>query len=164
MISPTLEKALNDHLNEEMFSFYLYLSMSAYLETQNMKGMAHWMRTQAEEEYGHARKFYEFLNDRGGRVILSALPQPQAEWASPLAAFEAALAHERHITQRIGALVDAARAENDHATFAFLQWFVNEQVEEEATLEPIIKQMQDTEASKGALYYLDRQLGKRGKE
>lgn len=164
MISPTLEKALNDHLNEEMFSFYLYLSMSAYLETQNMKGMAHWMRTQAEEEYGHARKFYEFLNDRGGRVILGALSQPQAEWASPLAAFEAALAHERHITQRIGALVDAARAENDHATFAFLQWFVNEQVEEEATLEPIIKQMQDTQASKGALYYLDRQLGKRGKE
>lgn len=164
MISPTLEKALNDHLNEEMFSFYLYLSMSAYLETQNMKGMAHWMATQAEEEYGHAKKFYEFLNDRGGRVILGALPQPQAEWASPLAAFEAALAHERHITQRIGALVDAARAENDHATFAFLQWFVNEQVEEEATLEPIIKQMQDTQASKGALYYLDRQLGKRGKE
>ncbi|MEP0775070.1 MAG: ferritin [Acidobacteriota bacterium] len=164
MISPTLEKALNDHLNEEMFSFYLYLSMSAYLETQNMKGMAHWMRTQAEEEYGHARKFYEFLNDRGGRVILGALSQPQAEWASPLAAFEAALAHERHITQRIGALVDAARTENDHATFAFLQWFVNEQVEEEATLEPIIKQMQDTQASKGALYYLDRQLGKRGKE
>lgn len=164
MISTTLEKALNDHLNEEMFSFYLYLSMSAYLETQNMKGMAQWMRLQAEEEYGHARKFYEFLNDRGGRVILGALPQPQAEWASPLAAFEAALAHERHITQRIGALVDAARAENDHATFAFLQWFVNEQVEEEATLEPIIRQMQDTQTSKGALYYLDRQLGKRGKE
>ncbi len=164
MISTTLEKALNDHLNEEMFSFYLYLSMSAYLETQNMKGMAQWMRTQAEEEYGHAKKFYEFIHDRGGRVILGALPQPEAEWASPLAAFEAALAHERHITQRIGALVDAARAENDHATFAFLQWFVNEQVEEEATLEPIIRQMQDTQTSKGALYYLDRQLGKRGKE
>lgn len=164
MISKTLEKALNDHMNEEMFSFYLYLSMSAYLEKQNMKGMAAWMRLQAEEEYSHAMKFFGYLNDRGAGVSLGAMKKPQAEWAGPIAVFEAALAHERHITKRIGALVDTARAENDHATEIFLHWFVTEQVEEEATLEPIIAQMQDTQASKGALYYLDRQLGKRGKE
>jgi ferritin len=164
MISTSMEKALNDHLNEEMFSFYLYLSMSAYLEQQNMKGMAAWMRLQAEEEYGHAMRFFTHLVDRGGVVSLEAIAKPEQTWASPLAAFEAALAHERHITQRIGALLDQARAENDHATEVFLHWFVNEQVEEEATLEPIIAQMRDTQTSKGALYYLDRQLGKRGKE
>lgn len=164
MMKSTLEKAFNDHLNEEIFSFYLYLSMSAYLETQNMKGMARWMRAQADEERGHAMKFFDFLNDRGGRVTLGALRQPQTEWPSPLAVFEDALGHEQHITSRINALVDLAREENDHAAFAFLQWFVNEQVEEEAALQPIIRQMEDTQASKGALYYLDRQLGKRGGE
>lgn len=164
MISPTLEKALNEHLNREVYSFYLYLSMSAYLETQNMRGMAAWMRMQAEEEYGHAIKFFGYINDRNGTVKLQAIDQPPAEWAGPIAVFEDALAHERHITERVGALIDLARAENDHATDTFLRWFVTEQVEEEAALEPIIRQMHDTQASKGALYYLDRQLGKRGKE
>lgn len=164
MLSKTLQDALNDQLNEELYSSHLYLAMSAYLETQNYKGMAHWMRVQAEEERGHALKFFAFINDRGGVVRLDALRQPQREWDNPLAAFEAALAHERHISQRINSLLDAARAENDHASEVFLHWFVNEQVEEEATLEPIIKQMQDTQTSKGALYYLDRQLGKRSEE
>ena len=163
MIGKPMEQALNKHLKEEMYSFYLYLAMSAYLEGLNFKGMAAWMRVQAQEEYAHAMKFFDFLHARGGTVTLLALDQPQSEWASVLAAFKAAHGHERGITKKIHALVDKATTEKDHATANFLQWFVKEQVEEEATVETIVKRLGAVGDSPGALYYLDHDLGKRGK-
>ena len=163
MITKTMEQALNKHLKEEMYSFYLYLSMSAYLEGLNFKGIASWMRVQAQEEYNHAMKFFDCLHERGGAVTLLALEQPQAQWASVLAAFKAAYAHEKGITKKIHTLLDKATAEKDHATANFLQWFVKEQVEEEATAETIVKRLEAIGDSPGALYYLDHELGKRGK-
>lgn len=163
MIGKPMEQALNKHLKEEMYSFYLYLAMSAYLEGLNFKGMAAWMRVQAQEEYAHAMKFFDFLHARGGIVTLLALDQPQSEWASVLAAFKAAHGHERGITKKIHALVDKATTEKDHGTANFLQWFVKEQVEEEATVETIVKRLEAVGDSPGALYYLDHDLGKRGK-
>ena len=163
MIAKTMEQALNKHLKEEMYSFYLYLAMCAYLEQLNFKGMGAWMRVQALEEYAHAMKFFDFLHERGGNVTLLALDQPQAEWASVLAAFKAAHGHERSISKKIHALVDKATPEKDHATASFLQWFVKEQVEEEATVETIVRRLEAVGDSPGALYYLDHELGKRGK-
>jgi len=162
MLSKAMHKALNAHLKEEMYSFYVYLAMSAYLEQSNFKGLAKWMRVQAEEERGHAMRFFDYLNDRNAAVTLLAIEQPTAEWAGAAAAFEAALAHERSITKKIAALMDRAVAEKDHGTANFLQWFVKEQVEEEATLEPIVRRLADISGHLGGLYYLDHQLGKRG--
>ncbi len=164
MISKSIEQAFNDQLREEIFSFYLYLSMSAHFEAQQYKGLAKWMRVQADEEMGHAMRFFEQLNERGGGVTLQAIKKPQASWKSALAAFSAAAEHERFITSRIHALVDQACAEKDHASVEFLQWFVKEQVEEEAALEPIIEQLKRIGDSVGGLYYLDHRLGKRSEE
>ena len=163
MIAKSMEQALNKHLKEEMYSFYLYLGMSAYLEGLNFKGMAAWMRVQAMEEYSHGMKFFDFLHERGGSVTLLALEQPQATWTSVLAAFKAAHGHERSISKKIHALVDKATAEKDHATANFLQWFVKEQVEEEATVETIVTRLAAVGDNPGALYHLDHDLGKRGK-
>jgi len=127
MISKSVEKALNDQINAEFYSAYLYLSMMAYFESVNLAGFATWMKAQTQEEIMHAMKMYDFVNERGGRVILQAIEAPPAEWDSPLAAFEAAYAHEQIVTGRINDLVNLAIEEKDHATNAFLQWFVNEQ-------------------------------------
>jgi ferritin len=164
MLSESMQKALNGQLKEEMYSFYLYLAMAAYLRQRNFDGMAKWMRIQAEEEKGHALRFFDFLHDRNGKVSLGAIDQPTAEWPSVAELFAAALAHERSITKRINDLMDKANGEKDHATASFLLWFVNEQVEEEATLEPIVGRLGDIGDHVGGLYYLDHQLGKRGSE
>jgi len=156
-----VEKALNDQLFEELASFYLYLAMAADFAAKQLPGMARWMEVQAQEEMGHAMKFYRHILERGGKVTLQALPQPQTSWESPLAAFSAALAHEQHITSRIHALMDLARGEKDYPTEAFLQWFVNEQVEEEAQLEPIIHRLKLVGDHPPALFMLDRELAAR---
>lgn len=161
MLSQKIEKALNEQLHEELFSFYLYLSMSAYLESQNFHGMASWMSKQAQEELSHAMKFFGFIHERGGRVTLEALTKPDTEWASPQAAFEAALAHERHITECIYKLVDLAAAERDHGTGNFLQWFVKEQVEEEATAKGVVERFRMTAGHPAAMMFMDRDLGAR---
>ena len=162
MISTTTEKSINEQINAELFSFYLYLAMSTHFQHANFGGFAGWMRTQAQEEMSHAMKFIDYVHDRGGAVTLTAIEQPKGEWPSVLAAFEAALAHEKSITKRINTLMDKAIAAKDHATANFLQWFVKEQVEEEATLDPIVMRLQAIGESHGALYYLDHELGKRG--
>jgi len=162
MIGKKLEKAFNDQIREEYFSSYLYLSMAAWFESQQLQGMAKWMRKQAEEEMGHAMRFFDHILERGGTVKLQALEAPQPKWASPTAAFSAALDHERHITGRINTLVDLAIAEKDHAGVEFLNWFVKEQVEEEAAVEPIVHRLKANEGSSGVLYHMDHQLGKRG--
>ena len=161
MISKKIEGALNDQINAEIYSAYLYLSMVAYFESVNLTGFATWMRAQAQEEMVHAMKIYDFVNERGGRVLLKSIDAPPAEWDSPLAAFEAAYAHEQLVTGRINDLVNLAVAEKDHATNAFLQWFVNEQVEEETSADNVVQNLKMAQNAPGALFIIDRELGQR---
>ena len=161
MISKKIEDALNDQINAEMYSAYLYLSMVAYFESINLAGLANWMRAQAQEEMVHAMKIYDFVNERGGRVLLKSIDAPTTEWSSPLAAFEAAYAHEQLVTGRINDLVDLAVEEKDHATNAFLQWFVNEQVEEETSADNVVQNLKMAQNAPGALFMIDRELGTR---
>ncbi len=157
----SVAKALNDQLNAEFASAHLYLSMSAYFQAQNLEGMAHWMALQYQEEMGHTMKFFKYLNDRGCRVHLEAVPAPQQDWDSPQAVFETTLGHEEKVTQRIHALVDLATADKDHATTQFLQWYVMEQVEEEAMISKILARMKLASTSPQLLLFLDRELGSR---
>jgi ferritin len=152
---------LNEQLNAELYSSYLYLSMSAYFEAANLPGFAHWMRVQAREEEGHGMKFYEHIVDRLGRVKLQAVECPPAEWDSPLAAFEAALEHERLVTGRIDDLVKLACKEVDNAAAAFLQWFVTEQVEEEAQADKVVRQLERIGDAAAPLLMLDAVMAKR---
>jgi ferritin len=161
MLSKKMEKALNEQLNAELYSAYLYLAMSAWFESQNLPGFAAWMRIQHREETVHGMKFFKFVTERRGRVALKAIEEPGKEWKSSLAAFEAAFEHEQYITGRIGDLVNLAVEEKDHAANAFLQWFVNEQVEEEASVDSIVQKLKMAEKSPGAILMLDHELGKR---
>jgi ferritin len=161
VLSPKIEDAFNKQLNAELYSAYLYLSMSAYFESQNFAGMAHWMWIQAQEEFVHATKFFNFINDRDGRVLLAQIEAPQTEWDSPLDAFQGALAHEQEITRLINGLVDLSMAESDHAADTFLQWFVTEQVEEEATAKTIVDKLKLAGDNPVALLMLDGELGQR---
>jgi ferritin len=161
MLSNKMQDALNGQLNAELYSSYLYLSMAAYFLDLNLGGFANWMRVQAQEEDMHAMKFYNFLNERGGRILLKAIDGPPTEWDSPLAAFEAVLEHEQKVTGLINDLVELALAEHDHATNIFLQWFVTEQVEEEDSANDVIQQIKMIGEAKGGLFMLDRELGQR---
>ena len=161
MLSKKMGSALNGQLNAELFSSYLYLSMAACFESTNMQGMAKWMKVQAKEEEGHAMKFFDYIVDRGGRVKLAAIEAPESEWASPLAAFEAAYAHEQKVTGMIGELVKMAKDEGDAATGIFLQWFVTEQVEEEKNADEIVQKLTMVKEAMPALLMLDAVLGKR---
>jgi ferritin len=156
-----VETALNEQIHAEFFSFYLYLSVSAYFTTLHLDGFAHWMRIQAQEEFGHAMKLFDYLNERGGTVRLAALDEPQAEWASPSDAVGAVLKHERHISERINTLVNLANSEKDHATTVVLHWYVNEQVEEESTADTLYHQVKMLEDSPHGLLMLDRELAGR---
>lgn len=162
MISEKMQKALNDQINAELFSSYLYLSMSAYFEAENWGGFAAWMKKQSAEEYEHAMKFFHYVTEVGKRVTLESLEKPKTEWKSPLEAFEEASKHEVYITNRINDLVNLAQSEKDHATNNFLQWFVDEQVEEVASVEQIVHKFKLIGDNKVALYMLDKELGSRG--
>jgi ferritin len=161
MISPKIEKALNDQINAELYSAYLYLSMAAYFESAGLPGSANWMRVQTQEERTHAMKFFDYVNERGGRVILKSIAEPPSQWKSPLAVFEAAYKHEQLVTGRINALVDLAIKGKDHATNAFLQWFVSEQVEEEKNADEIVRKLRQIANAPGAMFMLDSEMGKR---
>ena len=156
-----IEKAFNEHLNAEFFSAYLYLSMANYFAAKNLEGMVSWMRIQTDEERMHGMKFVDFINDRGGRVILQQIDQPKTDWDSPLEAFQEAYAHEQLISRKIGELVDLAVKENDHAANTFLQWFVSEQVEEEATVQAIVGKLELIKDNGMGLLMIDQQLGQR---
>ncbi|MGQ9615601.1 MAG: ferritin [Spirochaetota bacterium] len=159
----SVEKALNNQINAELQSAYLYLSMSAYFESINLKGFANWMRIQAQEEAGHAMRFFKFIFDRNGRVTLYSIDEPKGTWKSPLDAFENVYSHEQKVTGLINGLVDLAKKENDHATENFLQWFVGEQVEEEASALEIVEKLRFIKDSANGLLRLDSELAKRGK-
>jgi ferritin len=161
MINERIQAEINKQINEEMYSAYLYLSMSAYFTSINLNGFANWMTVQSQEEMIHAMKFYNFLHERNGRVELDVLAKPTFEWESPLAAFEAAYKHEQHITGRINDMMEAAVEEKDHATQIFLQWFVTEQVEEEASALEVIDKLNFIGDSKHGLYMLDREMAQR---
>jgi len=161
MISKKMEEALNEQVNAELYSAYLYLSMESYFKSLNLGGFANWMRVQTQEEVAHAMKIYDFVNERGGRVILEAIKGPPARWDSPLAVFEAVYAHEQKVTELINDLMNLAIKEKDHATNSFLQWFVNEQVEEESSADEIVQQLKMMEKAPGGMFMLDRELGQR---
>ena len=156
-----VEKAFNTHLNAEFYSSYLYLSMANYFAANNLEGMLTWMRIQVDEERMHAMKFIDFINNRGGRVVLEQIDKPKTDWASPLAAFEEALEHELLVTNKINDLVDLAIKENDHAAASFLQWFINEQVEEEAVAQAIVSKLALIKDNSMGLLMIDQQLGQR---
>jgi len=161
MLKPNIQDALNEQLNAELFSSYLYLSMAAHFEATTMPGIANWMRIQAQEELTHALKFYDFINDRNGRVTLTRVEGPKTEWNSAIEAFEDTYEHEQKVTGLIDNLVDLAVAEKDHATEAFLQWFVTEQVEEESSVATILDRLKLVGNNGVALYMIDGQLGQR---
>ena len=161
MIGCEMAEALNLQMNREFFNARLYLSMAAYFESLKMEGAAHWMQLQAEEETGHAKRLYEHLRERGARILLSALEAPPTEWDSPLAAFEAAYEHECKVTKEFDEHMALARAEKDNATISFLQWFVDEQVEEEQSADDIVQKLKLMEGFKGGLFMLDGELGQR---
>jgi ferritin len=161
MIGKKMEKALNEQVNAEMYSAYLYLSMESWFKAQNLNGFANWMRVQTQEEMVHAMKIYDFIIERGGRVLLKTIEGPETKWDSPLAAFEAVNKHEQKVTSLINNLVDLAIEEKDHATNSFLQWFVNEQVEEEANADLLVKQLKLMENAPGGMFMLDKELAQR---
>jgi ferritin len=161
MLTQKVQDAINDQLNAELYSAYLYYSMAAYFESISLKGFSHWMRVQALEELTHAQKLFSYLNDRGGRVLMKPIEAPPSEWASPLAVFEEAYAHEVKVTALINQLMDLALAESDHATCNFLQWFVGEQVEEEASADDVVQKLKLVEKTEGGLFLLDQEMDKR---
>lgn len=161
MLSKKVEDALNEQLNAEMFSAYLYLAMTAYFESRSLDGFANWMRIQAREELMHALKFYDFINERDGRVTLKAVGAPTKEWKTPLSVFEAAYEHEGKITDLINQLMNLAIKESDHATQIFLQWFVTEQVEELANSKAVIEKLKLVENSPQGLFLIDHELAGR---
>lgn len=161
MISEKMQDALNDQVAAEFYSAYLYLSMSAYLESNDLPGFANWMRVQYQEEVTHAEKIFDHVIERDGQAIVKAWEAPPAEWKSALDAFEAAYEHEQKVTGLINGLVDLAVSEKDYATQIFLQWFVNEQVEEEASAKAIVQQLKLLGDSKGGLFQIDREFGRR---
>ena len=161
MLNEKIQAALNDQIQAEFFSSYLYLSMSAWCEDNHFDGFGHWMRMQAQEELLHAMKIFDYVNMTGGRVKLQSVAQPETEWNDPLAMFEASLAHERFMTDNINKLVGLSVKENDFATQAMLQWFVSEQVEEEANVDAICGKLKLMGGAGQGLFMLDRELGVR---
>ena len=160
-LSENMHKALNQHLNHELASSYIYLSMAACLNEMNFPGASHWMHVQAQEELGHAMRFYDFINDRDCKVTLLALEAPPSSWKSLLATFEAALEHEKLMSQRINELVDLSLQEKDHASNSMLQWLVTEQIEEEATFAELVHKLRLVGDNGSGLFMIDQELGKR---
>lgn len=161
MLKKKMQKALNEQINAEMYSSYLYLSMESYFQSISLSGFARWMRSQVQEELFHGMKLYDFVNERGGVVTLEAIKKPESVWKSPLAAFEHVLEHEQLVTSLINDLVELAISEKDHATSIYLQWFVSEQVEEEATVGEVVNKLKLIKNDSSGLFYLDAELGKR---
>ncbi len=156
-----LQAAFNDQIKNEFFSAYLYLSMAAYFESISLPGFSNWMKKQAKEEYHHGMKMFDFLCDRGVRVILQPIDQPEIEFASAKAVFETTLSHEKKVTGLINSLYDVACKANDNAAKVFLQWFITEQVEEEKNASQILEHLKLIKPDSSAILMLDHQLAKR---
>ncbi len=164
MINKTMQDAINEQINKELFSSYLYLSMAAYFEAKNLSGFGNWMRVQADEEREHAMKFYNFILETGGKVTLKAIDAPKTEWSSNLEVAEEVAAHEAKVTASIYALYELAQKEKDYPAQIMLQWFITEQVEEEKNAAEIVADLKLIEERGTAVLMLDKQLGKRKDE
>jgi ferritin len=156
-----LENAINEQMNFEIYSSYLYMAISSYFKNENLNGFANWMAIQAQEELTHTMKFYNYLHEREGKVIFEAIAKPPVSWESPLKAFEAAYEHEKIVTSRISDLMDLAIQVKDHATHTALQWYITEQVEEEASVLNIIRQLRLIKNAPNGMFMLDRELAQR---
>lgn len=163
MISQSMQDALNAQINLEQSSAQLYLAMSAHCSGKSFKGFAHWLTVQASEETAHAAKLINFLLDRGGKLELQAIAAPPKEFGGVIQVFEQTLAHEKTITARISALFEQARQEKDYASEIALQWYVTEQVEEEAHVGEIVDHLRAVGDQGGGIWYLDSKMGKRGR-
>ena len=161
MLNKIMQDAINNQIAMEFSSSYIYLSMSAHFEADNLPGFANWMRVQSEEERLHALKLFNFVNDRGGRVVLQALSQPPTEFGAPLEIFQTALEHEQKVSASINNLYGLAMKEGDYAAQVMLGWFVNEQVEEEKNATAIVEQLKRIGNDGPALIMLDREMGAR---
>jgi ferritin len=161
MLKDNIQKALNKQINDELYSSYLYLAMAAHFETENLNGFAHWMKLQSQEEYGHAMKIYEYVFQRNGKVTLAKIDAPAESWKSIIDVFEEIYSHEQKISASIDAIVGLAFAEKDYATNNFLQWFVGEQVEEEATALYILDKAKLIGDNRNGIFMLDKELGQR---
>ena len=160
-LSPVLQQAYNDQINLEYTSMYAYAQLSAYCSEHNLPGFSHWMRVQAAAEHQHVLKFTDFLLDRGGSLSLQPIAAPAADFASPLAAFEVALAHEQHVSAAIQDLYTKAEAERDYASYPLLQWFIAEQIEEESSVGLIVERLRMAGENSSAILMLDRELAAR---
>ena len=161
MISEKMAAAINDQIKAEFDSAYIYLGMAAYFQDCNLPGMAHWMEKQYHEELEHAERFIEHLYERGARVKIGEIAKPKESYDGPLSVFKESLRHERYVTERIDKLMDQAIEEKDHATSSMLRWFVDEQVEEEANVEAIVRKLKFVGDSHASIYLLDKELGGR---
>ena len=161
MISKKLQNAINKQINKELYSEYLYLSMAAYLESIGLEGFANFFKVQVQEERFHTMKFFDYVNERGGRVVLEAIDRPQIEFKSPVEIFEIAYKHEQYVTKLINELMEAAIKENDHAAKSFLNWYIDEQVEEEASMDKILNQLKMIDGKGQGMLMLDKELATR---
>ena len=164
MINNKVQDAINEQIKNELYSAYLYLAMSAHFEAASLPGFAKWTRMQADEEMEHAMKFFDYINERGGRVTLLAIDQPPAEYGEPVEVFEMVLAHEQKVTGLIHQLYEIALEEKDYAAQVMLHWFIDEQVEEEDSAGAIVDQLKLIGEHKGTLIHVDREVGKRSEE
>lgn len=164
MINQAVLDRMNEQITHELYSAYLYLSMSAYFESENLPGFATWMRVQSREEQVHAMKFYDYIHDRGGKVVLQAISQPPVDFNSAQDVFKQSYEHEQKVTALINNIYNVATAEKDLASQVFLHWFLEEQVEEEKNASQILDLLEKIGPSVGSLYQLDHRLGKRGSE
>jgi ferritin len=161
MLSKSMQNAINEQIKNELFSSYLYLSMAAHFEAENLPGFANWMKVQSKEEAEHAMKFYEYIYDRGGRVTLKGIDQPQTSFKTPIEVFKQVLEHERKVTAMIHKLYELALKESDYPSQVMLQWYIKEQVEEEKNAGTIIEQLKMAGDSSAALMMADRQFAMR---
>ena len=161
MIPKKVEEAINKQINHELFSEYFYLSMAAYFESEGLSGFANFFRVQGEEERFHAMKFFDYLNERGGRVVLEAIKKPMTDFNSSVEVFDMAYKHEQLVTSLINDLMDISIKEKDFATMSLLNWFIDEQVEEEASMEKILNQLKMIDGKGNGLLMLDKELGAR---
>lgn len=161
MINEKLEQAINDQINAELYSEYLYLAMSIYFEELNLQGFKNWMNVQVQEEHAHAMGLLNYLQERGGKVVLQQIAQPETGWNSPLEVFEATLKHEQYVTSRINALADVADEVKDRAAVSFLDWYVKEQVEEESNVGNVLKTLKLICGDSQCIFMLDKELATR---
>lgn len=161
MLNKTVENAINNQINAELYSAYLYLSMKAYFDAKNLVGFSNWMNVQVQEELFHTQKFINYVSERGGRVILKAIDKPQSDWESIQAIFEDTYTHEQKVTRLINKLVEVARTKNDNATYNFLQWYISEQVEEEASADGMLQKLKLIGDYGPGIYMLDQEAATR---